>query len=102
MFDKPILQKKFLALCYFKSNVEEDRQTLIKNHQLYISQRLHQITFGGLLHDEDGKDIGLCIFVKANKKDDVFEILHNDPYYPLYQTVQVHRFSQRVPNQSVL
>lgn len=69
----------------------------MKNHQHYISLHLQKVTFGGLLQSEDGKNVGLCIFFLANKKEDVDDFLHGDPYYSLYSHVEVHRFSQRVP-----
>ncbi len=87
-------------LYFVLSRIDPDRRSrlgdLRADHLSYVLAMAERVHHGGLLTGPDGPD-AITMVVSAGSLNEAAELMAGDPYRPLYASVEVSRFIQRIP-----
>lgn len=66
-------------------------------HLKYIESRSKDISFGGLLVDQQHSLMAIVYYVLLPNSADAFMFAEGDPYFPFYKAIEVNEFIQKKP-----
>lgn len=91
----------FSITAYFKTQSEELRQKKKEEHHIYISSKTKIIIFGGLIFDENESPKGLIYILKSKNKTEALSFIKDDPYFIIFEKIEINRFEQKLPNYEI-
>lgn len=93
----PIPVGRFIVTCRFDPARTEEMAVLRPRHLAYIEGHRPSIAFGGLIGDASAVPVGICYILDVADLSHARSFADEDPYAPIYRSVDVEPFAQRLP-----
>jgi len=83
-------------MCRIDPARAEEMTALRAEHLDHVIEHHELIHHGGLLSGPDGPT-AICLFIRAESIEHARAIAELDPYCPLYESIEIAAFTQRIP-----
>ncbi|TVR76020.1 MAG: hypothetical protein EA412_14480 [Chitinophagaceae bacterium] len=93
------MNRQFLIICKIDMSKLALLEKLRPEHLQYIQSLKKTIRYGGVLLTENNEQKGICYIVNAKTISEAKQFIKDDPYYLLYQKVEVDLFEQKLPEE---
>jgi uncharacterized protein YciI len=89
---------KYFAQCFVNPIKNSDLKTLREAHIEYIEKFSSLIIYGGVCGNNDMPYQSICFFLNVESEQEALNFVNQDPYSTTYSSVEIKKFTQKIPN----